>query len=223
MTIWRAAGTGDLAEVQGLVGHNPGLLNIKNPTHGMTPLMVASWKGHGGVVRWLVDQGAALDVRDHRGATALILASLKGRSHNSIVRLLLQKGADPAIVTNEGLTPLMAAAHRDLEIVHLLLDHPGGSATINLRSDCGRTALWCACFKGFVGGVTALLEGGADPTTADNDGVTPMAIAKQDPPDFPPGITAEGRRECVTALEVRLHPTLSSSLITSSYEALAEA
>jgi hypothetical protein len=52
--------------------------------------------------------------------------------------------------------------------------------------------------------VRELLERGADPTIADNKGITPMAIAKQDPPSSPPGITAEGRLECVAALEVRL-------------------
>jgi hypothetical protein len=51
--------------------------------------------------------------------------------------------------------------------------------------------------------VRALLESGADPTITDISGITPTAIAKPHPPDVPPGITAEGRRECVTALEVR--------------------
>jgi ankyrin repeat protein len=36
--------------------------------------------------------------------------------------------------------------------------------------------------QGRGGVVRALLESGADPTIADNDGTTPMAIAKQDPP-----------------------------------------
>jgi hypothetical protein len=57
--------------------------------------------------------------------------------------------------------------------------------------------------------VRLLLEGGADPTIADNHGTTPMAIAKQDAPpplhNYPqPSVSAEGRRECVAALEVRL-------------------
>jgi hypothetical protein len=54
----------------------------------------------------------------------------------------------------------------------------------------------------------ALLESGADLTIANDHGTTPMAIAKQDPP--PPhlnhpqnSVSAEGRRDCVAALEVR--------------------
>jgi hypothetical protein len=53
----------------------------------------------------------------------------------------------------------------------------------------------------------ALLDSGADSTITNIVGDTPMAIAKQDPPGET--ISAEGRRECVAALEVRL---LSSAL-----------
>jgi hypothetical protein len=49
--------------------------------------------------------------------------------------------------------------------------------------------------------VRALLENGADPTIADKEGITPMAIAKT--ASLPYGITAGGRWECVAALEVR--------------------
>jgi hypothetical protein len=43
MTIWRAARAGDRAEVQRLVGQDPGLLNAKDDL-GWTPLMSASDK-----------------------------------------------------------------------------------------------------------------------------------------------------------------------------------
>jgi hypothetical protein len=55
--------------------------------------------------------------------------------------------------------------------------------------------------------VRALLESGADPTIVTNLGITPMAMAKLKP-DFEQ-IPAEGRRECVVALEVRLYLPLS--------------
>jgi hypothetical protein len=48
--------------------------------------------------------------------------------------------------------------------------------------------------------VTALLESRADPTIAKHNGTTPMAAAKQHHPE---ATIAEGRRECVAALEVR--------------------
>jgi uncharacterized protein len=203
--IWRAAGDGDVGEVERLVGQDPGLLNARDGDR-WTPLMWASREGRWGVVRWLIGKGAALDEReDLCGCTALMWACFDG--HTPVVRLLLEGGADPTIANHGGSTPLMTASSQEiLETVRVLLGHPGARATVNRRNNDGRTALCVACFWGYGGIVNALLENGADPTIAANEGTTPMAIAKADPPAF---ITIEGRRECVAALEVRL---LSSSL-----------
>jgi ankyrin repeat protein len=62
--------------------------------------------------------------------------------------------------------------------------------------------MWWACYMGRGEVVRALLESGADPKVAHNEGTTPVAIAKGDRPFS--SISAEGRRECVAALEVRL-------------------
>jgi ankyrin repeat protein len=122
------------------------------------------------------------------------------------VRLLLERGADPTIADANGSTPLMAACDQGrLAVVRLLLKHPCAIATfINHRDIDGQTALWKACRNGRQGVVRALLESGADPTITTKFGTTPMAIAKQHPdPDLDDGISPEGRRECVEALEVR--------------------
>jgi hypothetical protein len=86
MSIWDAAEAGDLAEVQGLIGEDPRLLNAK-ARRRTTPLTCASERGHVEVVRWLVDQGAALDEKDCSGYTALSHATR--RAHPPVVRLLL--------------------------------------------------------------------------------------------------------------------------------------
>jgi hypothetical protein len=195
--IWRAASAGDLAEVERLVGHDPGLLDAKRG--GWTPLMYASEEGHVGVVRWLLDKGAAVNERHPRGWTALWLASY---GHLPVVNLLLERGGDPTTATDWGWTPLIAASDQGhLEVVRVLLGHPIAKATLNCRDRDGRTALWAACLYGHGGVARALLEGGADPTIPNKNGITPMAIAKQDVPH--PRISAEGCRECVAALEVR--------------------
>jgi ankyrin repeat protein len=93
MSICRAAGRGDLDEVQRLVGHDPGLVNARIGKLRSTPLMRAAEKGHAEVVRWLVDQGVALDERDTDGNTAVSLASSCG--HPPVVRLLLEGGGRP--------------------------------------------------------------------------------------------------------------------------------
>jgi ankyrin repeat protein len=201
--IWLPAATGDLAEVERLVAQDPGLLDAKTTSSGWTALIFASQAGHVGVVRWLLDHGAAINDQAKYGETALWHACFKGRT--PVVKLLLERGADPIIAATDRSTGLMvASACGHLEVVDLLLGDPGAKATLNNRDDQGKTALWFACYEGRGGIVTVLLESGADPTIAHDNGTTPMAIAKQDPPSNPHGITAEGRRECVAALEVRL-------------------
>jgi ankyrin repeat protein len=203
--IWRAAWDGDLAEVERLVGQDPGLLDARD-VHGRTPLAWACDGGRVGVVRWLLDKVTAIYESHYFRYTALWWACFHG--HPPVVRLLLERGADPTIANVTGSTPLITASqhgspHGRLEIVRLLLGHPGGKATINRHKGDGTTALWWACQMGRGGVVRALLGSGADLTVAKNDGTTPMAVAKQ-PAPLPDGATAEGRRECVAALEVRL-------------------
>jgi uncharacterized protein len=207
--IWRAARRGDVGEVERLVGQDPGLLDATNGV-GRTALMYASEEGHVGVVRWLLRKGAAMNERDADGWTALWDACYGG--HLPVVRLLTEGGADPTIASDEGTTPLMIASwHGHLEVVRVLLARPIIMTAIDHCSYEGRTALYCASYMGRGGVVRALLERGADPTIADNKGITPMAVAKKDPDDYgvpehmkvPHAVRAEGRRECMAALEVR--------------------
>jgi uncharacterized protein len=127
--IWEAARRGDLAEVERLMGQHPALLNARDGL-GCTPLMFASRHGRVGVVRWLLDKGAAINARAVGEFTALCLASQQGRL--PVVRLLLERGADPTIAGYWGATPLIEAApHGHLEIVRLILGHSSGKTTLN--------------------------------------------------------------------------------------------
>jgi uncharacterized protein len=197
MSIWRAANEGDLAEVQRLVEQKPGLLDARDGV-SRTPLMLASQGGAVRVVRWLLEQEAAINARNAYGQTALWLASWHRRPRT--VGLLLERGADPATASGLGSTPLVAASSQGcLEVVRVLLGHASARATINRRGDNGKTALWEACYVGHGGVVRALLESGADPTTARSDGITPVAIAKKKLGEkaFYRGGLAQHRRECV--------------------------
>jgi uncharacterized protein len=150
------------------------------------------------VVRWLAEQGqgADLDKQDRDKCTAVCLPSSQG--HTPVVRLLLDRGTDPTVVDHKIRTPLIVSSNFDrLETVQCLLDHPSAAATINRRDKRGRTALRFACGVSSVGGsldvVRALLAKGADPSTIDKDGKTPMIIAQR------------GKKEpaCVEAMKVR--------------------
>jgi ankyrin repeat protein len=199
--IWDAAEAGDLGEVERLVGQDPGLLEARSLA-GVTPLMVASTEGHVEVVRCLLNKGAPVDEQDHRGTTAVACAYTWSRP--SVVRLLLERGADPTIAANSGWTPLMLASEIcNLKNVRLLLGRPAVKATINHRLRDGTTALWWACnWADSVGVVRALLENGADPTIANDKGITPRAVATK---EFLAGTHGfERRRARIAALlEVR--------------------
>jgi hypothetical protein len=208
MSIWGAAVAGDLAEVERLVGQDPGLLDAQN-ANGSTPLMAASMDGHVGVVRWLLDKGPVMidRVTIDNNSISLWIACFKG--HAPVVKLLMERGADPALL-GLGKTALTAACGKGhLEVVRVLVGHPSGKANIDHRDVDGMTALWVACAYGRGEVARVLLESGADPTIASSIGTTPMAIAKQATDDE--DVSAEGRRECVAALKVSFRPSLYSS------------
>jgi len=57
--------------------------------------MIAAQRGESGVVRLLLEKGAALDHTAKYGLSALMLAVIAG--HADIVRALVEAGADPSL------------------------------------------------------------------------------------------------------------------------------
>ena len=70
--------------------------------YDLTPVMVAAADGDSATVERLIAAGAKINVRDNRGATALMYAVRNGHRH--VIRVLLQAGADPRLSTNSDLT-----------------------------------------------------------------------------------------------------------------------
>lgn len=104
---------------------------------------------------------------------ALVLAADVGRLES--VELLLSKGADPAMMSQNGWTPLMASSAKGhLLIVERLLKVPG--LDVNRVNEHGITALWNACNRGRTAVVSTLLAAGADPTLAVGKGKTPLKV-----------------------------------------------
>jgi Ankyrin repeats (many copies) len=71
----------------------------------------------------LLDQGAALDVRDDLGRTPLMLAVMQRKPE--VVRLLLDRGADPTIADSTGRTPLQQAKQKNFREIAALLERAG--------------------------------------------------------------------------------------------------
>ena len=101
---------------------------------GVSYLMLAMRRGHFGVVRCLLEQGADSDKADKDGMTPLHRA-IFGRQLG-VVRCMLEQGADRDKATNDGMTPLhYAAYYGHLELAMLLMSY---GADLNARDNRGR-------------------------------------------------------------------------------------
>ena len=119
--ISKAIERGDLEAFKREVKKN---INInKADEHGTTLLMMAACNKNTDIVRYLLDNGALVNMKEiHMGATALHYAIKFGGKLES-VKLLLERGASCNEKTSDGETPLMHAivSHRE-DIVKVLLE-----------------------------------------------------------------------------------------------------
>ena len=121
------------------------------------------------------------------GQTPFLRAALSGDV--TLMRLLLEHGADPNLATNDGATPLMAAAGINwvvaqtfsrsdedfLEAAKLCLER---GADVNAVNSQGFTAVHGAANRGFDAMIRLLAEHGARLDLKDTQGRTPMTFAE---------------------------------------------
>ncbi|MBM4328897.1 MAG: ankyrin repeat domain-containing protein [Deltaproteobacteria bacterium] len=78
----------------------------------------------------LLGIGAAVNMKDRQGKTALLYAAERGDSDTA--RLLLERGAYVNVEDREGVTPLMAACDkRHLDVTRILLSHGADVAALD--------------------------------------------------------------------------------------------
>ena len=161
------------------------------PQRGYTPLLFAARHGQVENVRLLLDAGADVDEAAPTGESALVVASFSGQGR--VAALLLERGADPND-QGAGYTPLHTAVVRgDLELVEALCARGADpNARLVEGSQQRREAYWFALSERWRGAtpfwlaakfaevdiMRALVDRGADPLLAADDGTTPlMSIA----------------------------------------------
>ncbi|KAG0467759.1 hypothetical protein HPP92_017087 [Vanilla planifolia] len=104
-----------------------------------------------------METGAAVDVKDVWGWTALMRAAFKGKLE--VIRVLLEKGAAVDSRDEEGYTALHCAAEGGhSEAVDFLLKR---GADVDAKTAKGRTAVEIARSHGYAGIVRILVQGGA--------------------------------------------------------------
>lgn len=105
--LYYAATTNDLDEVKMLVESGMADVNATNPAEGATALHGAAYEGNVDCIRYLLENGADVNVQDDDGWTPLH-AAVCGEKRKC-VEVLLKANCDPFAETIDGLTPFQMA------------------------------------------------------------------------------------------------------------------
>jgi ankyrin repeat protein len=169
-----------LAELKEAVADNPKLVHERfAPIYaGQDPTLLglALSHGHSEVARFLIDSGAPLDTVEQLGQTLMHMAARGGNP--DLVRLLAERGLDVNARDDWNDTPLTDSIHRmNAETVKALIEV---GADVNAQGVRGHTAL-----RAVLPGANSeryeiirmLIAAGADPTIADDEGVSTLDAA----------------------------------------------
>lgn len=166
--------TGDLEAAKTLLdnGANP---NGSEHAPNRRPLLLAAHAGLAKMVDLLLDYGAALEILDHVGLSALHSASME--NHLETARLLLSRGAEVDRFGSDEKSALhLAVISNQLPMTELLLEN---GADVNMpEGTSGQTPLILAAKSSFVEIAHLLLSNGANPHFCDRQGLTALDWAR---------------------------------------------
>ncbi len=163
---------GEIQRIQNLIRNSPDLINAISDS--MSPLHNAARDGRLSVARFLLENGAQVDLRRPNNRwTPLAFACDAG--HRAMAELLLERGADPNAVLDNGRTILhFIAAKGYMSILEVLLRR---GANVNAQGDDGRSPLHVAVYNKRTSVADALLKANADLEARDENGQTPLSLA----------------------------------------------
>uniref|UniRef100_A0A8B9IVL3 Ankyrin repeat domain 52 n=1 Tax=Amazona collaria TaxID=241587 RepID=A0A8B9IVL3_9PSIT len=140
----------------------------------VSPLHLAAYNGHCEALKTLAETLVNLDVRDHKGRTALYLATERGSTE--CVEVLTSHGASALVKERKRKwTPLhAAAANGSTDSLHLLIDSGERADITDVMDIHGQTPLMLAIMNGHVDCVHLLLEKGSTADAADKRGRTAL-------------------------------------------------
>jgi ankyrin repeat protein len=148
---------GDIPGVKALIEKSPQLVDARDGD-GNTPLHYAARGQDVGLVNFLIDKGAKIDVPGARSSTPLHIAAINDRQE--IVAALLKRGAALEAREDYQRTPLiLCARERGQAATGRVLIEAG--ADVNAVDKFGSTALELAAWRGKADFVDLLLEKGA--------------------------------------------------------------
>jgi ankyrin repeat protein len=173
--LYHAVSSGDEDVVSFLL--NKGAQASIRDGAGTTPFMLACEEGHLEAAQMLFDatEGQGLEATDNQGETALHHAATWG--HRDVVAFLISKGAQANSRDEQGNTPFMLACQEGhLQVLQMLFDATQGQG-LEDEDDDGCTGLHTAISEGHKDVVTFLLSKGAETSSRNVNGSTPLLCA----------------------------------------------
>jgi ankyrin repeat protein len=162
-------------------------INYQDPTSGSTALILAANYNFGDIAKFLIENGADIDLQAKNGTSPLMAAA---GSSEEIVKLLIEKGADVNAKNERGTTAFTASitgilSERVTTAVPKLLLEKG--ANVDEAPQKGRaegyTVLMMAARNQHPDLVQFLIDHGANINAEAKDGSTPLSLAKKEEDD----------------------------------------
>jgi HEAT repeat protein len=154
-------GAGRSALMESVWNGNAAVENILKKAGGSfdcSDIITASAESNIGAVKSIIDKGCDINVIDDYGASALMVAAIRGEFE--IAKLLIDNGADINARDVRDNTPLtLAADNGHLDIVKLLIDN---GAELNIEHAPDKASIVNAAKKNYIGIVDLLINVGAD-------------------------------------------------------------
>ncbi len=158
---------------------------------GLTPLQAAVALGAPDLVQELLKAGVDVNAVDHHGFSALHYAAVISYDstcslQEGSLRRLLDAKADPCQRDRMGRTPLHLASmvygwRQSFKIQQLAGEMGSREAGVNAADAAGNVALHQAVSLALVEAIETLLQAGADINIKNEDGQTPLSMAKNNP------------------------------------------
>lgn len=150
----------------------------RSTRHGLTPLIMAAWRGHTDAVHRLLAADANPNVRDPEDDATALHAAVSD-DNEEIVAALLAAGANPNLQDNEGATPLAQAVTRtDENAVAIVKRLLAAGADPRIADEHGLTPLHqTADVEDHEEILSVLLAAEADVNAVTDRGVTPLMVA----------------------------------------------